>query len=673
MDHQAPQREFELSASTSPIHPGQLQELSNLLNQGLKNVEVGTVETSKFDVPRQHLEGIRQLSKLAGSRISVHGPINGVDLAGFPGQGEGQQWSQEIRKKAEEHVISILDKARLLSDNGGVPVVFHAGNLPVRDFDKEMGVDLKTGLPAQRSKIAVNQDTGQITNFEYERKKSIRGESSAQLKAYLEDMRKEKKWTEQEVQKEKEKILKEGLEFTPEGKLHSLNQNQWDDEKLKLLEYVRHMNELRERMEAKKRQVEAIQKTPLQHDPHAKELLQKSLEDIKYYDNHIGQLHDKLQHSYSDLYDKFEKYAKKEDKEKFTNYLKKTWGQKNGKSSVSNLPELFEKTQSEILSYAQEIERKNKELIKKYGKEEKIPITELLTLQKQGEKVNEYYYDQSQIITSALAKMEAPDLWRMADQFAVENVARTSANAMFTSWKKYGDKSPLLVLENYSPDRAVSTAKELRQCIKDARQQLATKLVDEGKLKEEEAKKTAEKLIAATWDLGHVSMMRKSGMSEEEIQKFAIQQTKEVADVVRHVHINDTFGFFDSHMPPGMGIVPTKEMMKELEAVWAKQGLDQKPLAVVEAGAFVGNFKVSPHLDILSYFDQPLFESGATPYWHPEHRGGMMGAYGMYRDTFIEFPQQHFNLYGSSFSTLPKTLGGQVGGEGSRFSGTPNQ
>ena len=34
MDHQAPQREFELSASTSPIHPGQLQELSNLLNQG---------------------------------------------------------------------------------------------------------------------------------------------------------------------------------------------------------------------------------------------------------------------------------------------------------------------------------------------------------------------------------------------------------------------------------------------------------------------------------------------------------------------------------------------------------------------------------------------------------------------------------------------------------------
>ena len=68
-----------------------------------------------------------------------------------------------------------------------------------------------------------------------------------------------------------------------------------------------------------------------------------------------------------------------------------------------------------------------------------------------------------------------------------------------------------------------------------------------------------KKFIGATWDMGHINMLKKQGFTNKEI----IRETKKIAPYVKHVHITDNFGFDDSHLSPGMGNVPIKKVMKE--------------------------------------------------------------------------------------------------------------
>jgi hypothetical protein len=103
-----------------------------------------------------------------------------------------------------------------------------------------------------------------------------------------------------------------------------------------------------------------------------------------------------------------------------------------------------------------------------------------------------------------------------------------------------------------------------------------------------------------------------------------------------------------------------------------KKGLGKeydKVAHIVESGGFASQFKTSPRLVELEYFNSPLYEHQAGPYWkdlaytQAEYNMG----YG------IMFPEKHFEMYGSGFSNLPQELGGQVQGDKSRFSGAPNQ
>ena len=90
---------------------------------------------------------------------------------------------------------------------------------------------------------------------------------------------------------------------------------------------------------------------------------------------------------------------------------------------------------------------------------------------------------------------------------------------------------------------------------------------------------------------------------------------------------------------------------------------------ILESGGFAGQFKTSPRMTELEYFNSPLYEHNAGPVWsdvaytHAEYSMG----YG------IMFPEKHFEMYGGGFSNLPQELGGQVQGDKSRFSGNPNQ
>ena len=195
--------------------------------------------------------------------------------------------------------------------------------------------------------------------------------------------------------------------------------------------------------------------------------------------------------------------------------------------------------------------------------------------------------------------------------------------------------------------------------VEGAREKFVEKAVKDG-MGQGEAEKQAEKLIGVTWDVGHINMLRKQGFNEEDI----IKETEKVAKFVKHVHLSDNFGFEHTELPMGMGNVPMADIMKKI----GQEGFDVKK--VIEAGDWWQHFSPGgksnpPIVPTLQGFGSPLYSGG--PGWNNIYGvpGGYFGGYG------TMLPEQHFQLYGAGFSSLPQELGGQMANKDSKFSGTP--
>ncbi len=662
-----------LGAPTSPLVAKQLEEFGKSLNQGVKNIEIGTISADKFEfIPQQHFDEIKRLAKLTDAKVSVHAPL--IDLAGFP-TAEGQnRWREEQRKTAEEQVFSILERAHKLSNGENVPVVFHAGHMRSQEYEKGL-MKIKTnedGNPEYEEKIidgkmvtveklepsdirsitAVNLDTGEIVPVDYEEKYHI---------AHLGPGKEGK------------------VVWDPFTKLRSQNATRWDEEKLGLLTFQKEIEDLRVKLNLKLKQNEAMKKTGLIEDPNYKNTYEMNLLDINRMENHIREINRKLSSSYQETYNKFIHYASDNQKEeygKIHEHLKNKYVE--GGEKIENIYRDIHKIDSEVNSYMKKAEEEQNESAKLKAEQ---------LLRNREEKLKELLdtqITQSNIVVTDISQMKPPQIWKPVGEFAIEKTAETVSGAiakMYAKLRKDGKEkeTPFIALENFFVNAPMSRASDLRQAVELGRKKLAEKL-KEYNIPEGEAKTAAENLIAATWDVGHINNLRKGGWEGEELKKKVIEETKEIADLVRHVHITDNFGFHDSHLPPGMGNVPIKEIMEELEKKWAvleEEGkLKHHPRSIVEAGGFVGEIGANPTLNILEFFGSPLYKLGPGPYWGgeaiaTEQRVGF--SYTPYREAFVEFPQQHFNMYGSSFTTLPKSVGGQVGGETSRFSGAPNQ
>ena len=132
--------------------------------------------------------------------------------------------------------------------------------------------------------------------------------------------------------------------------------------------------------------------------------------------------------------------------------------------------------------------------------------------------------------------------------------------------------------------------------------------------------------------------------------------------IVKHVHITDNFGYTDAHLAPGMGNVPNKEVMEGL----MEKGYEGR--AIVEAGGFINAFKTSAFPYSLETLDSPIYKYEMEPSWEEN----MYSHYSMGHGEIL--PELHHrSLYGGGFASLPRELGGQMGGDRSRFAGTPNQ
>jgi sugar phosphate isomerase/epimerase len=252
-----------------------------------------------------------------------------------------------------------------------------------------------------------------------------------------------------------------------------------------------------------------------------------------------------------------------------------------------------------------------------------------------------------------------PQMFIPTDQFAIEKSKETIANAALHAYKKFGENAPIIALENFMAGTVCSRAEELKKLVTESREAFVKKAKDAG-IGEGSARDAAKKLIGATWDAGHINMLRKYGYKPETI----VEETKKIAPFVKHVHLHDNFGFEDSHLPPGMGEVPLKDMLRELE----KAGYKGKE--IIEAGGWVAQFKTSPTPYVLEALGSPMYASQMQPFWNQVRGGyGIPGGYGSGYGMML--PEQHFGTYGAGFSTLPMEIGGTMPGKGQRFAGAP--
>lgn len=565
----------EVGAPTSIQTANQITEVSNLLNQGIKTIELQPIQPEVFEqIPKQHFKEIVRLKKLTGAETTLHAPM--VEPSGFTKEG----WTEYNREAAERQLKEVIKKAHQLSPDGNIPVTIHASGIPGTEFIKtEEGV--KEGQIA-----AINRETGQITAIKREK------EAYPEYTGTGEEI----KW-------------REAAE-----KLKSANLTEWDNKITNLAFYKKEADEILNRATPGIAPIiNKIDEGKITQE----ELKQygKPLEQIKRAGLFLEDLEMRFRNMYSEAY----KYSDEENRKKL-----RTIGEK----------------------WAEAAKKMKKEI--EQGKTNEIKAI----------------FEKSQLLDQTINTLgdprivSAPKTYVPVEEFATEKASQTFSNVAFEGYKKYGDKAPIVSIENLYPGVAFSRAEDLKNLINKTKEEFMIKAVQQGYSKSS-AKAAADKLIGATWDVGHINMIRKQGFEKKDI----LAETKKISPYVKHVHLTDNFGFSDSHLPPGMGNVPIKEMMKELE----KKGYKGK--GIVEAGGWVQHFKTSPHPYVLEALGSPLYTMQMAPYWNQ-----IMNTYGSYFSGYGPFlPEQSFSMYGAGFSTLPVELGGQIPGKQSRVSGTPNQ
>jgi len=183
----------ELGMSVDPRTANQLGAINTALNPGIKQIEVQGVTPGVWEsVPEQHLDEIRRLMKLTGSKPSFHGPI--VEASGV---GEGG-WSEENRLGAEKQIESAVLRSQKLDPDGNISVTVHStAQLPEMTAKiKKDGKDELTGV------YIIHPESGKIQQIKPEQRyfpeegkfegKPIKYDAEKELKKINEDQ-----WTEQ--------------------------------------------------------------------------------------------------------------------------------------------------------------------------------------------------------------------------------------------------------------------------------------------------------------------------------------------------------------------------------------------------------------------------------------------------------------------------------------------
>ena len=593
--YRAPVSSFGIATDARTAN--QIKVASEKISSGAKAIEVGAIQPNVAEaIPKGHMREIRRLKKLVGVDLSMHGAL--VEPTGVSQQG----WSETDREAAERQLINNMDQAHELG--GGTVVTFHASNgLP----DPETKFfNPKTKKEELKSFWVVDERTGRFQNI-------------ASEKSFLEETEKKDKPIKEII---KEKLEKENEDIWFKSLQH-INFNVHSG--ANYVGGLKHMEDLSEgaSKNIKEKDVYGLYKDYTEGksdelknvfkklDEKDRNVLQTTLGEIEHGDIYLREAYGEFRNLFDQAYDA----AKR----------------KGDEESIKKLKEYRERLQPKIKEF-----RKDSSKVKEFSKE-------LL----EGVHV--------------LRSVNAPTILTPLKNFAIEKGGKTFSNVAYESYKKakkLGQDAPVIAIENPPTGMGISRAEDMKEMIDAAQNQLSERFVKEDKMSKSEADKEAEKLIGATWDVGHINMLRKYGYGVEELKK----QTKTIAPYVKKVHLSDNFGMEHTELPMGMGNVP-KEHFEILRK--NVKGYEKQVKKIVEAGDWYQHFQVTPFRQTLQAFGSPVYGMKMTPYWNqtPIFSGGYFGGRGMN-------PEIHHSTYGAGYSNLPLELGGQMAGK-SRVSGAP--
>jgi len=306
----------------------------------------------------------------------------------------------------------------------------------------------------------------------------------------------------------------------------------------------------------------------------------------------------------------------------------------------------------------------DKAKLNEFAEKEIVPhIKEFDNLEQNPQKLTQF----SEMIVKGvkvLGDIQQPKLLMPLRDFAIAKSSETTANLALKSYKEFGDTAPMISLENHPAGMSILTrAKDIKEVIEKAREDFIKKAKEVG-ISRSEAKQVAEKLIGATWDVGHINMLRRYGYDKADI----IKETEIIAPFVKHVHLSDNFGYEHTELPMGMGNVPMKEILEKL----GKEGFKGKK--IIEALSWWQHFspggkQAPPFVPSLAGLGSPIYPMKMAPTWTQLYGQGTPGGY--FAGYGAINPEIHHSLYGTGFSALPMELGGQIPGKESQSTGAP--
>tara|TARA_Y100000034_G_scaffold97098_2_gene118514 strand:+ start:397 stop:2298 length:1902 start_codon:yes stop_codon:yes gene_type:complete len=596
----------ELGAPAKADTANQIQQVNMLLNQGIIPVEVGALDPRFFEqIPKQHFKEINRMAKLAGGKVSLHAPI--VEPTGI---GE-RSWSERARIAAEKQLMEAVTRSHDMDEQGGMPITMHSTGLS--------GVEY--GITADGKKIQkltiINQETGEIHSLEeeklyspYPKAKIKEGVSDKIAMAII-----NKEIPPQEAQKYLEEApTSDGEEYTPEMRLRSRNHTDWNNSIKALIFNKERADEI---LQKNKVQIDHLLPAIREGKISEKDLTPTQVQVLTHYKNAENYLDD-IDQNVRIIFHKAYKYGNEGDREKLETF----------KDNFQKALEVDAKMNSGYSTIS----------------------------------------GQSQALQGLMENLQAvqPKVYVPIEEFALEKASETFSNVALKGYEEFGDKAPTVSIENMFGGMAFGLSKQgegppgMNELIVATKNKFAEKVMASKGISQSEAEAQADKVIGMTFDVGHLNIAKKLGYTDEDLRKEAAA----IAKHVKHVHLTDNFGFSDSHLPPGMGNVPFKELLGELE----KAGTLKDTRKIVEAPGWPQHFGTSPLSITYAGMGAPMTTESGSPTWaqSPGLYQGYFGGFGMM------LPQINYQTFGAGFSTLPQELGGSFPGQqGNRFGGTP--
>ncbi len=618
----------QLGFPGSPQTANQLGDTINAIKHGTRVFEVTMLQPDVGEtIPTQHFDEMRALMKLTGVKPSLHAPV--IDAVGFGEKGWGKE---EGRMDNERRMFNAIEKAQRLDPSGNIPIVFHATNGTPgsiwRPGDKSSGEKERI----LESGSAINMETGQVQTIKREFK--FRPEYPELLKQggelYMDENH--------EIKVNPIEGRQPGKLFGVEGSIDSMNNGEWENKLMEVAQMAKHSNEI-------------IGVAPLNLGKYTNAfIIEETGEIIEPAEN--GKSWKQLP--------KFDS-----ETEQVSSYNKI----RNAGLFVENAELAFVGAFNQAYKYGKEEQKEKLERLSKRYSEKIRNISDVIPISKDKNAVNiwapvkkQELLEESLNELKQITRRDTPSVWRLSEDLALDEASKTFGNLASKSYAEFQEKSPVIAIENPLSTQAISSADSLKKLVEKSRENFEDYLVKEKGINKNKAKELAKKKIGVTWDIGHLNLVKGQGFDDTEV----LRQTKLITEdksMVKHVHLTDNFGYADTHLVPGMGNVPVKEILEQLE----KTGRFDEMRKITEAGGMIQHFKKLPHSMTLAAFGSGIYGIKNSPTWNQaiDIQGNYFGGYGTLN------PQTHHAYFGAGFTTMPVELGGQMAGGQSRFGGAP--